>query len=509
MKRDGALQSLWQHQQEDFQSKIVNQPIIPYDVLIVGGGMTGLSTALLLQKAGKKCAIAEMHSVGFGTTSGTTAHLNNFFDTPYKTVENDFGEENARLLATAAEEALALIKQNITEYNIECDYGEKEAFIFATDEAQIELLEELVEGAKKVGLSMDFTNDSTFPIPYLKLASVKDQAEFHPVKYILGLAKAFEEAGGVIITNCKVTGVEEGEMIVVQSTQGDISTKQLIWATHIPTGVNLLHFRAAPYRSYVLGIILNDNNYPQCLGYDMDDPYRYYRTHTIDGQPYLIAGGEDHKTAHEENTEAPFRKLESYVRQFYDVKEVAFKWSSQYFEPADGLAYIGNLPGNGDNIWVATGFGGNGMTYSHIAAITLSDVLISGESKYGELFDPNRVKPVAGFSNFVKESIDVVKEFVSGKFSAEKIKEFTEIAVGEARVVQYEGEKIAIYKDEQHQIHAVNPTCTHIHCTVAWNMAEKSWDCPCHGARYNCDGEVITGPATKNLAVVDLTEKED
>ena len=505
MKRDGALESIWQHQLEDLLPKETNETTETYDVLIAGGGITGLSTALLLQKAGKKCVIAEMHNIGFGTTAGTTAHLNNFFDTSYNTVEKDFGEENARLLATAAEEAMALIKKNIKDYNIECDYEEKEACIFATDEEQQKLLEDLVEGGKKYGLKIDFKNDSPYPIPFIKLASIKGQAQFHPVKYIFGLAKAFEDAGGVIMDNCKVTDVEEGSTITIETTRGDIKANQLIWATHIPTGVNLLHFRAAPYRSYVLGLILNDNNYPQDLGYDMAEPYRYYRTHTINGQSYLIAGGEDHKTAHEENTDVPFQRLESYVRQFYDVKEVAFKWSSQYFEPADGLAYIGNLPGNGENVWVATGFGGNGMTYGHVAAITLSETLINGDSKYRELFDPNRIKPVAGFTNFVKESVDVVKELVSGKFSGEKIKELNDLAAGEAKVVQYEGEKIAMYKDEQHNIHAVNPTCTHIHCTVSWNTAEKSWDCPCHGARYNCDGEVITGPATKNLAVVDLS----
>ena len=424
MKRDGALHSIWQYQQKDHVPNQTNETTNTYDVLIAGGGITGLSTALLLQKAGKKCVIAEMHSIGFGTTSGTTAHLNNFFDTPYHTVEKDFGEENARLLATAVEEGLQLVKQNIKDYNIECDYEEKEACIFATDEKQQTLLEELVEGTKKVGLDIDYINDSPFPIPYLKLACIRNQAQFHPVKYILGLAKAFEEAGGVIMTNCKVTSVEEGKTLMIKTTSGNITANQLIWATHIPTGVNLLHFRAAPYRSYVLGLILNDNNYPQDLGYDMADPYHYYRTHTIDGQQYLVVGGEDHKTAHEENTDVPFRKLESYVRQYFDVKEVAFKWSSQYFEPADGLAYIGSLPGNGDNIWVATGFGGNGMMYSHIAALTLSDIITKGDSKYRDLFDPNRLKPVAGFTNFVKESVDVVKEFVSGKFNAEKIKSY-------------------------------------------------------------------------------------
>ena len=502
MKRDGALESIWQHKKEDYKSKeSVN---ISYDVLVAGGGITGLTTALLLQKAGKKCVIAEAHTIGFGTTAGTTAHLNTFFDTPFHTVESDFGEENARLLADAAKEAMELIKKNISEYKIECGFEEKAGYIFTTDENQEGELEKLVGSAQNAGLPIDFINDSPFPIPYTRMACVREQAQFQPVDYIFGLAKAFEAAGGVILTGCRVIGTDEGETITVKTTKGDISAANLIWATHIPTGVNLLHFRAAPYRSYVIGVTLNDDNYPQDLGYDMEDPYHYYRTHTIDGQQYLVAGGEDHKTAHEENTDAPFRELENYVRKYYDVKEVAFKWSSQYFEPADGLAYIGHLPGNGDNVWVATGFGGNGMTYSNIAAITLSDILIKGDSKYRELFDPNRVKPVAGFTNFVKEAADVVKEFVSGKFSAEKIEGFSELAAGEAKVVKYEGEKIAMFKDANHKIHAVNPTCTHIHCTVAWNSAEQSWDCPCHGARYSCDGEVLTGPATKNLEVIDL-----
>ena len=509
MKRDGALESIWQHQQEDHLPKETTTPKTVYDVCIAGGGITGLTTALLLQKAGKKCVIAEMHTIGFGTTSGTTAHLNTFFDTPYYAVERDFGKENSMLLAEAAREAMQLIRKNITDHQIDCDFEEKSGYIFATEKEQDAGLARLVEAAQKVEVPVDFINDSPFPVPYTSIACAREQAQFHPVKYIFGLAKAFEAAGGIIMTGCKVTDVDEGTEIKIKTTKGEILANQLIWATHIPTGVNLLHFRAAPYRSYVIGLTLNDNNYPQDLGYDMEEPYHYYRTHTIDGQQFLIAGGEDHKTAHEENTEDSFRKLENYVRKYFDVKEVSFKWSSQYFEPADGIAYIGHLPGNGDNIWVATGFGGNGMTYSHIAAITLSDILIKGDSKYRELFDPNRVKPIAGFTNFVKEAADVVKEFVSGKFSSEKIKEFTDIAAGEAKVVNYEGEKIAMYKDELHNIHAVNPTCTHIHCTVAWNAAEKSWDCPCHGARYSCDGEVLTGPATKNLEVIDLAGKEE
>ncbi len=509
MKRDGALESIWQYKLEDYQPKNNRSSSEEeFDVLIAGGGMTGIVTGLLLQKAGKKCIIVEAHTLGFGTTGGTSAHLNTFFDTTYAAVSKDFSDDDARLLAEAAQESIDLIKKHIGEHKIDCDFEEKTGYIFSMNEEQDEALDKLVASAQEVKVAMDIINDSPFPIPYTKIATVPGQAQFHPAAYIFSLAKAFEDAGGVILTGCRVTGTDEGSVINIKISVGDIKAKNLVWATHIPPGVNLLHFRAAPYRSYVIGVTLNDNNYPDALGYDMEDPYHYYRSHTIDGKKYFLAGGEDHKTAHEENTDECFRKLESYTRKYFDVKEVAFKWSSQYYQPTDGLPYIGHLPGNGDNIFVATGYGGNGMMYSHIAAMTLSDIILKSDSKYRKLFDPNRVKPVAGFADFVKEGADVVKNLIVGKFSAEKIKGFSDLAAGEAKVVKYEGEKIAMYKDDAHNIYAVNPSCTHIHCTVSWNSAERSWDCPCHGARYSCTGEVLNGPAVKDLESIDLSEKE-
>jgi Rieske Fe-S protein len=255
-----------------------------------------------------------------------------------------------------------------------------------------------------------------------------------------------------------------------------------------------------------MAVTLNDEAYPDGLAYDMYDPYHYYRTQEVDGKRYLIVGGEDHKTAHEENTEACLRHLEAHVRTHYDVKEISYQWSSQYFEPSDGLAYIGHLPGSPENVYVATGYGGNGITYSHIAARLLTDLIITGSSEYAELFEPSRVKMVAGFANFVKENADVVKEFVTKRIGQTKIKELSALAQGEGKLVKYEGESIALYKDEKGGVHAVNPVCPHAKCVVGWNSAEKSWDCPCHGSRFSVDGEVLTGPARSNLEKIELGE---
>ncbi len=506
MKRDGATTSLWQYNMPDYISKEFNLSNQIFDVLIVGGGITGITTALQLQKAGKKCILAEAQTIGFGTTGGTTAHLNTIMDTPYNLIEKNFGEDNAQLVAEATRNAIDLVKQNINEYSIDCAFEEKDGYVFSQDDKQTKELEDIFTASKKAGCEVEHADKIPVPIDFKKSIVFKRQAQFHPSKYLYALAKAFENAGGILLQGCRITGIKENDVLEIESSLGKINARKLIYATHVPPGVNLLHFRCAPYRSYAIAVTLKDNNYPDALAYDMYEPYHYYRTQVIDGKSYLIAGGEDHKTAHEENTEACFTRLESYIRKYFEVEEVAFRWSSQYFEPADGLPYIGNLPGNGDNVFVATGFGGNGITYSHVAAMILSDLIVKGNSKYEKLFNPFRIKPVAGFANFVKESADVVGEFVGKWFSSSKINELSEIAKGEARVVKYEGHSIALFKDENGRFHAVNPACTHINCVVGWNNAEKTWDCPCHGSRYSMDGEMYTAPARKDLEKIDLRE---
>jgi glycine/D-amino acid oxidase-like deaminating enzyme/nitrite reductase/ring-hydroxylating ferredoxin subunit len=507
MKRDGASTSIWQDTVADYITTNTLEDK-EYDVVIVGAGITGLTTALELQSARLSCLVIEANTIGFGTTSGTTAHLNTFFDTTYQQVIKNFGEKNAKLLVKGAKASMSLIGQNIETYKIDCAYEDKEGYLFSLNEKQNKELEEIVGSAKRLGLPIAFSDNMPFPIPYIKLACIKKQAQFNPVQYITGLAKAFEEAGGVIVQNSRVTDLGEGESLqIATSANGVIKAKNIIYATHIPPGKNLLHFKCAPYRSYVLGVKLKDNAYPHALGYDMNDPYHYYRTQFINGEKYLIAGGEDHKTGHEENTQACFRRLESYVKSYFRVDRIAFRWSSQYYEPIDGLPYIGNLPGSGKNVYVATGFGGNGMTYGTLSAVILTDMITEGKSIYQDLFDPSRTKLAAGFLNLIEEGTDVATALVSSLLPAHKLDELADMAPGEAKVVRYNGHVAAIYKDEAHQIHAIDSKCTHMNCTIAWNTVEKSWDCPCHGSRFTCDGVVLNAPAQKDLEVVNIEEQ--
>lgn len=505
MRRDGATISLWQDTATETQFTGREPEFAPYDVLIAGGGITGVTTALLLQKRGKKCIIAEANNLCFGTTGGTTSHINTFFDTDYHTIQQKFGTDAAKLVAKATNQSRDLFQQHVNEYRINCGFEEKDGFVYAVNDQQAETLDGMYKAAKEAGVAVDYVTEIPVPIPFVKAIAYRRQAQVHPTRYVAALANAFEQAGGVVLENCLVEHIdEEQDYLQVKTSKGAINAKHVIYATHTPPHIDLMDFLNAPYRSYAIAVTLNNNAYPTGLAYDMFDPYHYYRSQNIDGVNYLIVGGEDHKTGHVVNTDACFNNLIAHTRKYFDVAAVTHRWSSQYFEPDGGLAYIGHVPGHPDNVLVATGYGGNGITYSHIAAITLADLITKGESGYAELFKPSRIKPVAGFKNFIRENADVVAQFVEKRLGMEKLQELANLAPGEGKLVKYEGESIALFKDESGKLYALNPVCTHAKCIVEWNGAEKSWDCPCHGSRFNLQGEVLTGPAHRPLEKIDI-----
>lgn len=501
MKRDGATQSIW-------QDEATYQPVnawdrnYVYDALVIGGGITGITTALLLAEKGLKCILAEAVNLGFGTSGGTTAHLNTMLDAAYYEVERDFSAEDARLLATGAREAIDLVEGLITRHDISCSFSYEPGYLFARNKEEEEELDKIKSGAERAGIVTSYSDTIPVPVPFTRAIRFEFQGQFHASKYLHGLAAAFEKRGGVILQQCMVGELTEEDHFIADTTLGEIFARKVVYATHIPPGINILHFRNAPYRSYAMGILLRDpRQYPAGLVYDLEEPYHYYRTHVIRGRSYLIAGGNDHKAGHVDNTNFVFTELEGYLRQHFSIESIDYRWSSQYYVPADGLPYIGLLPGH-ERVYCATGFNGNGMTLGTLAAKIICEQITDCPSKYEQLFNPARIKPVAGFTAFVKENADVVSKFIGMRFSYDHIRDLAELAPGEGRLVEYEGHKLAMYKDEQGLIHAVDPVCTHARCIVNWNSAEKSWDCPCHGARYAPNGKVLTGPARKDLQLI-------
>lgn len=509
MNRDGNNKSLWQYVDSYVQESRPSSPA-KYDVVVVGGGMTGVITAFMLQEQGRKCLLVEAHNLGFGTTGGTTAHLNTIMDTPYSTINRNFGVEGGRTVAQAATQAISTIEDHVRRFNIPCEFEKTDGFLYSQSEQETKQLKEIYQASKDCGVDPHYTADVPIPVAFESAVRFGGQAKFNPIVYLQHMAAEFEKLGGHIKENCRVQEVnqEDGELLITTSG-GMIHAQHVVYATHIPPGINLLHLRCAPWRSYAVAAKLSNDQYPEGLIYDMNDPYHYYRSQKIGDEMFLIAGGKDHKTGEQENTEQVFLSLSAHIERIFKIREITHQWSSQYYESADGLPYIGLLPGQTHNIYVATGFGGNGMIYSHVAARELSHQITSGATVYGDLFSPSRIKPIAGFNNFVSHNADVIKNFVGKWFGIQHLEQLAELAPGEGKVVTIEKTLVAVSKDANGKLHAVSPICTHMKCNVAWNGTERSWDCPCHGARYSPDGLVITGPASKDLEPVELRELMD
>lgn len=448
--------------------------------------------------------------MGYGTTSGTTAHLNTYIDTSFHALEKKFGKENTRLTATALKETVAMVYELVARLEISCDFLFREGIVFSGNAEETRELEKMAEASLEAGIPVTMPTDTSLNVPFEKCLSFPQQAQFHPMKYIYGLAAKFIEAGGLIMEEQRVTDIEgDDSPYLLLTEKAPLRAREVVYATHIPPGVNLLHFYCAPYRSYVLGMQLQEEDqYPESLVYDLQSPYHYLRTQQTDGKNYLILGGEDHKTGEGADPGQSFLRLENYARTHFGIRSVDFKWSAQYYVPADGLPYIGRLPGRTGPVYVATGFGGNGITFGSLSGKIISDLIIQGSSPYEELFRPGRVKPVAGFKNFLKENAQVIKHFITDRIVTGELQNLAELDRGEATIVNYQDKKLAMYKNAAGEIMALSPVCPHAKCFVQWNPAETSWDCPCHGSRFSPQGDVLTGPAVTGLERVDTRGPE-
>ncbi|WP_411273630.1 FAD-dependent oxidoreductase [Daejeonella sp.] len=504
ISRDGENLSPWQVNLDSERESLGPVAEEIFDCIVIGAGITGITTGLTLRNAGKKVIIVDAHNSGFGTTGGTSAHINTFADTTYKEAESAFGEDGAKLFAGAINSGFKIIQKNIESYNVQCDFETKPGYVYAEDEDQVKQLEDLYEGTANVNVPISYVDKIPVPIPFKKAVLLPGQAQFHPLKYIQSLLKEYITAGGIIVEGTKIEDIKTvGGIHSAVSGKKIYRSENIIYATHIPPGINIFSFRCAPYRSYVLAVKLKSGAYPNALVYDMQDPYHYFRTHEIEGEELLLIGGNDHKTGHDDPEKA-FDNLEKYVRKHFNISSVKYRWSSQYYIPVDGLPYVGQIPFYAPGIYCATGYNGNGMMLSSVSAEILADTILGNQHPYAELFSPSRIKPVDGFTEFVKENADVVYHFIADRLSVHETDSLKRLKPGTGKVIKLDGRKVAAYRDEQGKIHALNPVCTHAACIVNWNAEEKSWDCPCHGARYDIEGRVLNGPAERDLAKIDL-----
>lgn len=503
MNRSGKNRSFWECR-ANYSFGAVQDKI--YDVIIVGAGITGITLAHELQKKRKRCLLIDKEHPGFGTTGRTTAFINNFFDTSYDEIIANFGENNAKALADATKKVILNIKQNMKNFRIKCEFAECNFYLFSSEKIQNEKLCKILKAHQTLGIKTNRTYDFPFDIPRRKVLEISGQAQLHPLKYIKALLKKYILNDGILLTGTLIKkNNSQGDLVVVETEDGKkIVGKNLIWATHNAPGNSRFNLLIAPCRSYALAakMFVEPKRLAQCA--DLEEPYHYIRYHQSGDEFFLIAGGFDHKTGHESNAQEQFEKLEEYVQERFENIEILQRWSAQYYVPADGLPYIGKMPGE-KNIYISTGYNGNGMTFGPMASLIIPQLMDGEETELSRLLSPSRIN-LKSVPNLVRENVDAIFQFLNDKLISPETNTCNFQKKDEGKILQKNGKTVAVYKDEKGKIHYLNPSCTHMGCNVRWNNTEKSWDCPCHGSRFDGFGNMLLGPALENLEKWDVAE---
>lgn len=472
---------------------------IDVDVAIIGGGIVGITSAFLLKRKGLKVAIIDANRIIKGTSGHTTAKITSQHNLIYDKLINKFGEEKARQYADANEYAIHFIENLVKEKNIDCDFVGKPAYVYTQEDKYIKKIQDEVRAAEHLGIKAYF--EERIPLPFDIKAAVRfdNQAQFHPRKYLLRLAEDIEGDGSYIFENTTAVDIEENDKCIVKCRNGKkVNASKVIIASHFPCydGFGLYFARMYSEKSYALGVTIKEK-FPEGMFITAEDPGRSLRSQKFEDKELIIVGGEHHKTGHDKNTNSHYENLGVFAQDNYDVEKILYRWSTQDCMTVDSVPYVGNLTSKTKNIFVATGFGKWGMTNGTASALILMDLITKGENQWADVYDSTRFTPVASAKEFVTQNADVAVTLVGGKITP--VPSNIEIKNGEAKVIKEEGERVGAYRDEQGNLHIVDITCTHLGCELAWNEAEKSWDCPCHGSRFNYDGEVIEGPAFNPL----------
>ena len=474
------------------------------DACIVGAGISGLTIAYALAKAGREVVVLDDGPVAGGMTQATTAHITNMHDDRYFEVEKLHGREGARLAADSHTAAIERIETIVREENIDCEFTRLDGYLFLAEGDRRETLERELDAARRAGLrAVDLVERAPFGSfdsgPALRFPNI---AQFHPLKYLSQLAEAIRRMGGRIYTDTHVGAVEGGVPAVIQTRDHVVTAESVVVATNVPINDRVtIHTKQAPYMTYVIAARVPEESVPQVLAWDTGDPYHYIRRH---GE-LLIVGGEDHKTGQAHDTPQRYERLERWARQrFPEMGPLEYRWNGQVMETQDYLAFIGRNPMDHENVYVVTGDSGMGITHGTIAGMLISDLILGRSNPWEKLYDPARVR-VGAAGDFLRENSNVALQYTEWLTGGD-VSSAEQVRPGSGAIVRKGLEKIAVYRDPQGALHERVATCPHLGCIVQWNAAATSWDCPCHGSRFDAYGKVINGPANRDLAPAEKSQ---
>lgn len=493
----GQPTSLWQATVEATDYPQL-QGQVSVDVAIIGGGLAGISAATFLKDAGKSVAVLEARRVGQGVTGHTTAKVTALHGLVYDKLIRNFGQEKARAYAGANRAAIDEVRRLVAEHAIDCDLKTTTAYTYTEDASEREAFSAEVQAARQVGLPVEAAADT--PLPFSVAAAVKlgDQSQFHPLKYLLALARRVPTGGSHLLEHSRVLSYEPGSPSKVVTAGGEVIASDVIVATNFPIGDKALYsFRMKPMRSYVLGMRLPAGLYPDLTDSMLlgTSPGNSVRTQEDGNGTVLLLGGEGHVTGEGGSTAQRYLRLASWANERFGEHEVEFRWSAHDQQTLDGAPYIGQAGPGLEHLFVATGFDGWGMTHSTISGMLLRDLIVGRHNPWSQVYSPTRIN-LRGVADLLETGVRSARRLVADRLLAD---DQWSVERGSGEVVRDGGQMVALYRDDEGELTRLSAACTHLGCVVSWNDAEKSWDCPCHGSRFEAGGEVIQGPAIKPL----------
>jgi glycine/D-amino acid oxidase-like deaminating enzyme/nitrite reductase/ring-hydroxylating ferredoxin subunit len=482
------------------------------DVVVVGGGITGISIAYCLMQAGKKVVVVEDGNIGSGETGRTSAHLVCALDDRYYNLERMFGVEETRLIAESHKAAIDFIERTINYENIDCDFERLDGYLFLHPTDKPESLDSELKAAQRAGVEVVELPGMPGIKDTSRCLKFYNQAQFHPMKYLGGLCKVLNERGGKIYTNTKADKIDHHGIITKEGFE--VKADYVVVATNTPVNNKyVMHLKQYAYRTYMIGARIKKNSVPKALWWDTGDfsqnaeipPYHYVRVQKLDqDHDLLLCGGEDHAIGLVEdkkvNEEDRYGLLEHWVRQRFDIVDIPYQWSGQVMEPMDSIGYIGRNPKDEKNVFIATGDSGNGLTNGTIAGMLITDLITGKENPWEKIYDPSRFKLFTAGKTYFKELIGGMLNYLKQKPKGTESVELQSIRPGQGKIIQLDGKKFGVYRDKNDLFHMVGAECTHMKCIIKWNNDEQSWDCPCHGSRFSTEGKVMNGPANADLS---------
>jgi glycine/D-amino acid oxidase-like deaminating enzyme/nitrite reductase/ring-hydroxylating ferredoxin subunit len=475
-------------------------------VCVVGAGIAGMMTAYLLLRAGRDVIVIDDGPIGGGETGRTTAHITASLDDRYSDIAKVHGDNGARTAASSHTAAIDRLESIAATEDLDCDFERVDGYLFLRERGRRRELEKELQAARNAGLT-DVELVERAPLEHFDTGPAlrfPRQAQFHPLKFLAGLTAAMVRDGARIYCGTHASSIEDGAPARVTTSEGHvISADSVVVATNTPVNDWLiLHTKQAPYRTFVVGARIPAESVPTGLYWDTGWPYHYvrlYRGGASGGADLLIVGGCDHKTGQRDDAESRWAALERWTRErFPMIERVEYRWSGQVMEPVDYMGFIGRNPGPDENIYVATGDSGNGITHGAIAGMLLSDMIMGRKNPWASLYDPSRIS-LRTIPTFAAENANVAIQY-SDWISGGDVREYDHIAPGNGALVRRGAKKLAVYRDETGHIHEHSAVCPHLYCIVDWNSAERTWDCPCHGSRFDPYGRVVNGPAISDLS---------